>query len=171
MNQRHCCRQDLPKQTEDPQQKRFLEVINAYVGEAGALIPILQETQEIFGYLPKNLIGTIAEKMKIPVAEVYGVATFYSQFRFTPVGRNLIRVCMGTACHVRGGPKILKAIEQELQIRAGQTTGDGNISLETVACMGACGLAPVISINKQVYGNLTAEMIPGILEKYKPGGE
>ncbi|NLI93846.1 MAG: NADH-quinone oxidoreductase subunit NuoE [Peptococcaceae bacterium] len=151
----------------DLKQIKLKEKIDAYRGEAGSLIPVLQEAQDIYGYLPEETMKMVAKEMKIPVAEVFGVATFYSQFRFTPTGRNVIRVCMGTACHVRGGLKVLKALERELDIKAGETTGDGKFTLETVACIGACGLAPVISINNKVFGNLTSEMVPGILEKFE----
>jgi NADH-quinone oxidoreductase subunit E len=119
------------------------------------------------GIYPREIIKIVAKELKIPVAEVYGVATFYAQFRFNPTGRNVIRVCMGTACHVRGGLKVLKTLERELGIKAGETTGDGKYTLETVACIGACGLAPVISINNKVFGNLSSELVPGILEKFE----
>jgi NADH-quinone oxidoreductase subunit E len=146
---------------------KLKEKIDAHQGEPGVLIPVLQEAQEIYGYLPENILKVVAKELKIPVAEVFGVATFYSQFRFAPAGRNVIKVCMGTACHVRGGLKVLKALERELEIKAGETTGDGKFTLETVACIGACGLAPVITVNNKVFGNLTPNLVPGILEKFE----
>ncbi|MFA6808137.1 MAG: NADH-quinone oxidoreductase subunit NuoE [Eubacteriales bacterium] len=142
-------------------------MIVQYKGEAGALIPVLQEAQQIYSYLPESVLKIIAEEMGIAVAEVYGVATFYSQFRFAPIGKNVIRVCMGTACHVRGALKVLKTMERELGIKAGETTGDGQFTLETVSCVGACGLAPVISVNNKVYGNMTPLKVPEILGKFE----
>jgi len=162
-----CCGKGHADKHVDLKEIKLLEKINAYRGEPGALIPVLQEAQEIYGYLPQEIIKIVAKELKIPVAEVYGVATFYAQFRFNPTGRNVIRVCMGTACHVRGGLKVLKTLERELGIKAGETTGDGKYTLETVACIGACGLAPVISINNKVFGNLSSELVPGILEKFE----
>ncbi len=162
-----CCGKSHADSHTDLKMIRLKEKIDQYQGEAGALIPILQEAQEIYGYLPEDVIKIVAKEIKIPVAEVFGVATFYSQFRFTPTGLNVIRVCMGTACHVRGALKVLKALERELGIKSGETTGDGKFTLETVACIGACGLAPVISVNNKVFGNLTSEMVPGILDKFE----
>lgn len=147
--------------------KQLKEKIETYRGQAGALIPILQDAQEIYGYLPEEVIRTVAKEMAIPIAEVFGVATFYSQFRFVPTGRHVIRVCMGTACHVRGSLKVLKTLERELKIKAGETTEDGKFTLETVACIGACGLAPVISINNKVFGNMTSQMVPEVLDKFE----
>lgn len=162
-----CCGKNQTDSSEDIKLIKLKERIEAYQGEAGALINVLQEAQEIFGYLPKEIIKLVAKEMKIPVAEVYGVVTFYSQFRFMPTGRNIIRVCMGTACHVRGALKVLKTFERELGIKAGATTGDGKFTLETVACIGACGLAPVISVNNKVYGNMNSQLVPEILEKFE----
>jgi len=151
----------------DLKQLKLQERIRAYRSENGALIPVLQEAQEIYGYLPEEVMEMISREMKIPVARVYGTATFYSQFRFIPIGRNVIRICMGTACHVRGALKVLKTMEKELGIKAGETTGDGKFTLETVACIGACGLAPVISINNKIYGNMTPQMVSEILEEFE----
>jgi len=141
--------------------------IKAHHNEAGSLIPVLQEAQKIYGYLSEEVIKLIAFEMKIPVAEVFGVATFYAQFCFAPRGENVIRVCTGTACHVRGALKVLKALERELGIKSGDTSRDGKFTLETVACIGACGLAPVISVNDKIYGNLTSQMVPEILKNYE----
>lgn len=146
---------------------KLQQYIEGYKGEKGALIPVLQQAQVIYGYLSVDVMETVAKELKKPVAEVYGVATFYAQFRFEPTGRNVIRVCMGTACHVRGALKVLKSIERELDVAAGQTTGDGRFTLETVACIGACGLAPVLSINNKAYGNMTPERVPDLLAQYE----
>lgn len=162
-----CCSQDQTNTAVDPQLAKLKEFIKAHQEEAGALIPVLQEAQGIYGYLPEGIMTIVARELKRPVAEVFGVATFYSQFRFTPTGRHVIRVCMGTACHVRGALKVLKTLERELGIKAGTTTEDGRFTLETVACIGACGLAPVISVNNRVFGNMTAEKVSGVIEQYE----
>lgn len=122
-----------------------------------ALIPVLQDIQEAFGYLPRESIETISEKMKIPASKIYGVASFYNQFRFHPIGTYHILICRGTACHVKGSLNVLQALEKELKIKAGQTTRDNLFTLNTVACIGACGLAPVISINGEFHAAITPE--------------
>ena len=142
------------------------EILKKYQGVKGALIPVLQDTQQAYGYLPKEVIENIAEKMNIPVSQIYGVVTFYSQFHLKPRGKNIIRVCQGTACHVRGAKAILAAIEDNLQIKAGGTTADLLFTLETVACIGACGLAPVMMINDDTHGRLNPEGVTEILGKY-----
>lgn len=149
--------------------KRFAkldEILQKYQGVKGALIPVLQEAQQAYGYLPKEVMENMAEKMDIPISQIYGVVTFYSQFHLNPRGKHIIRVCQGTACHVRGAKAILEEIEEELNIKAGGTTTDLLFTLETVACIGACGLAPVLMINDNTYGRLTPESILGILAKY-----
>ena len=151
----------------DPKQIKLDEVIIKYQDENGPLIPILQEAQEIYGYLPANVLKHISKGTRIPLAKIYGVVTFYSQFRLAPVGRNLINVCLGTACHVRGGAKVLDTIEKTLKIKDGATSDDQRYTLEIVACIGACGLAPVMSINGQVYGRLEPESVAEILAKYE----
>jgi len=142
------------------------EILKKYQGVKGALIPVLQETQNAYGYLPKEVMQNMAEKMDIPISQIYGVVTFYAQFHLKPRGKNIIRVCQGTACHVRGAKAILQKIEDELKIQAGATTPDLLFTLETVACIGACGLAPVLMINDNTYGRLTPESISEILAKY-----
>ena len=149
--------------------KQFLQldaILQEYEGVKGALIPVLQATQNAYGYLSKEVIHYIGEKMNIPVSQIYGVVTFYAQFHLNPRGRNIIRVCQGTACHVRGGKAILKAVEDELNITPGETTKDLRYTLEIVACIGACGLAPVMMVNDDTHGRLTPEIIPEILRKY-----
>ena len=143
------------------------EILEKYKGMNGALIPALQEAQNAYGYLSREVIERIAEKMAIPVSQIYGVVTFYSQFHLNPRGRNIIRVCQGTACHVRGAKAVLQAIEEQLKIAAGATTPDLKFTLETVACIGACGLAPVLMVNDDTHGRLTPDDIPGILAKYE----
>jgi NADH-quinone oxidoreductase E subunit len=142
------------------------EILAKYQGVKGALIPVLQEAQNAYGYLSKEVIEHISGKLDIPVSQIYGVVTFYSQFHLNPRGRNIIRVCQGTACHVRGAKAILKALEDNLKIPAGGTTSDLKFTLETVACIGACGLAPVMMVNDDTHGRLTPEIVPEILAKY-----
>ena len=131
------------------------------------LIPLLQDVQEIYGYLPEDALKEIANHISIPFSSVYGVATFYNQFRLTPLGKNVIRVCRGTACHVKNSANILATLESELGICAGQTTRDKLFTLETVACIGACSIAPVININDEYYGRVAIKEIPKILNKYR----
>ncbi len=150
-------------------EKKFVQleaILKKYQGMKGALIPVLQEAQDAYGYLSKEVIEHIGEHLDIPVSQIYGVVTFYSQFHLNPRGRNIIRVCQGTACHVRGGKAILEAVQKQLNIKAGQTTPDLRFTLETVACIGACGLAPVMMVNDDTHGRLTQELIPEILTKY-----
>ena len=143
------------------------ERINKHKVEEGALIPILHEAQELFGYLPEEVQQKIADGLGISLAEVYGVATFYSRFTLTPKGKYNIQLCLGTACYVKGADKILVKLEELLGIKVGETTADGKFSLEGARCVGACGLAPVMVINEEVYGKVTPEMVKGILDKYE----
>lgn len=142
------------------------EILRKYEGIKGALIPVLQETQHAYGYLSRDAIRYISEKMDIPASQIYGVVTFYSQFHLNPRGKNIIRVCQGTACHVRGAKAILTALEDVLKVAPGGTTADLKYTLETVACIGACGLAPVMMINDDTHGRLTPEAVTQILAKY-----
>ena len=132
-----------------------------------ALIPVLQEIQEACGYLPREPIARLASQLNIPASKVYCVATFYNQFRFHPPGRFHIQVCRGTACHVKGSAKVLEAVCSKLDISPGKTTRDGLFSLEVVACIGACGLSPVISINGEFYASVTPDNVRNILDSYK----
>ncbi|MBI9073327.1 MAG: NADH-quinone oxidoreductase subunit NuoE [Melioribacteraceae bacterium] len=131
------------------------------------LIPLLQDVQEIYGYLPEESLSDVAEFLGMSLSGVYGVATFYNQFRLKPLGKNVIRVCRGTACHVKNSANILQSLETELNILAGETSRDKLFTLETVACIGACSIAPVISINDEYYGRLTTKEIPKIIKKYR----
>lgn len=139
-------------------------VLKEYEGVSGSLISILQKAQEIYGYLPKDVMYHIAESVGVSPAEVIGVATFYSQFRLTPVGKYLIMSCQGTACHVNGSKAVSEAIAKYLSIESGETTDDGLFTLENVACLGCCSLAPVIMINGEAFGNLTPESAVKVLE-------
>jgi len=142
-------------------------ILSHYNGERAKLISILQETQEQFRYLPEAAMNRIAQYLNIPVSEVYSVASFYALFRFTPSGRKTIRVCRGTACHVKGGSHVLREIQKRLGIKPGETTKDMEYTLETVACVGACALAPNISINKVPYGLVNSEKLEEVLGDYK----
>ena len=130
------------------------------------LIPILQETQKVYGYLPAKTLERVAEYVDVPLSHIYGLVTFYAQFYLTPRGRNTVRVCRGTACHVRGGPSILRAAEVALGIKEGETTSDFKFSLETIACFGTCFLSPVMMVNNDYYGKLLPENVDTILKQY-----
>lgn len=132
-----------------------------------SLIPILQTVQEEEGYISRESVIEIGKALNLPASKIYGVATFYNQFRFTPYGKYNIQVCRGTACHVKGSANLLNRLERELGILAGETTRDGVFSIEVVACIGACGLAPVIAINGNFHAKVTPDDIPGILEHYR----
>lgn len=149
------------------QEEQLDAVIAAHKGMPGALMPVLQQAQEIYGYLPIEVQRMIALKMGISIEEVYGVSTFYSQFVLNPKGEIAIAVCLGTACYVKGSGEILDKITQILGLPAGSTTPDGKYSLEATRCIGACGLAPVLTINNEVYGKLVPADMEGILAKYK----
>lgn len=148
------------------QEEALLAVIRGMKDEKGALMPILQKAQEIYGYLPIEVQKIISNETGIPLEKIYGVSTFYAQFALQPKGRYQISVCLGTACYVKGSGEIFKKLEEILGITNGQCTPDGKFSLDSCRCVGACGLAPVMMINDEVYGRLTPDQIPGILAKY-----
>ena len=149
------------------QEEQLDAVIAKLKGTPGALMPVLQQAQEIYGYLPIEVQKMIALKMDVSIEEVYGVSTFYSQFVLNPKGEVSIAVCLGTACYVKGSGDILNKITEILGLPAGSTTPDGKYSLEATRCIGACGLAPVLTINNEVYGRLVPADMEGILAKYK----
>lgn len=142
-------------------------MIEKYRGVPGAMMPILQEAQEIYGYLPIEVQKIIAEKTGEPLETVYGVASFYAQFALNPKGQIAIAVCLGTACYVKGSGQIIEKVTEVLGLPAGATTADGRYSLEATRCIGACGLAPVMTINGEVYGRLQPKDVEGILENYR----
>ena len=148
------------------QEAQLLEVIAKYKGVEGALMPVLQQAQEFYGYLPQEVQRIIALNMDVSMEEVYGVTTFYSQFALNPKGGVAIAVCLGTACYVKGSGEILEKITEVLGVPAGSTSPDGRYSLEATRCIGACGLAPVLTVNGEVFGRLTAKDVPTILAKY-----
>ena len=143
------------------------EIILKHKDVPGALIPILHEAQTLYGYLPQEVLHHIAKGLNMPEAEVYGVATFYSQFSLTKKGKYRINVCLGTACYVKGAQDILDKFKLRLMIDVGECTDDGLFSLEACRCVGACGLAPVVTINGDVYGRMTPEKVDEILDKYE----
>ena len=149
------------------QEEELLQVIAEKKDERGTLMPILQKAQDIYGYLPYEVQKIISDETGIPLAKVYGVATFYSQFTLYPKGKYQISVCLGTACYVKGSGDIYNAISEKLGISGGECTPDGKFSLDACRCVGACGLAPVMMINGEVYGRLTVDDIDGILAKYE----
>jgi NADH-quinone oxidoreductase subunit E len=132
-------------------------------GRKGGLIPVLQRAQDIYGYLPAEVLDAISENMDVPLSRVYGVVTFYSQFYLTPRGRHIVRQCDGTACHVRGAAKIISAVEQELGIRAGETTPDYRVTYEVVYCLGSCGLSPTAMVDGEVVARLVPEKMVGVV--------
>ena len=142
------------------------EIFRKYEGEKGAVITVLQKVQEKLGYLSREAISEVARSLRMSESEIFGIASFYAQFRFTPCGKHAVRVCLGTACHVRGGEEIMKAAENKLGIERGTTSGDLAFSIERVACFGSCALGPVMVVDKDVYGRLTTKKVRDILSKY-----
>ena len=143
------------------------QIFTRYRGQRGELITLLQEVEEKFGYLPREAMLEIASFLQIPRSAIYGVATFYNQFRFTPPGRHPIKICMGTACHVKGGKLILEALERELEIKVGDTTPDREFSLDRVACIGCCVMAPVVVIGEDIHPKMTNLKIEEVLVSFK----
>ena len=143
-------------------------ILEGFKEQKWALIPLLQQVQEKYGYIPPDTIEPIARSLRLFPSEVQGVVTFYSQFYTTPRGKNIIRVCRGTACHVRGSESVLKIVRQNLEIEPGETTPDLNYTLETVACLGACFLAPTMMVNREYYGKLAPPRVMSVLKQYAP---
>jgi NADH-quinone oxidoreductase subunit E len=135
------------------------KILNEYQTERGAVIPVLQRAQAIYGYLPQQVLETISRKMRVPMSHIYGVVTFYSQFYLTRRGRHIVRQCDGTACHVRGSGRIIEAVEKELGIKAGETTPDYRATFEVVYCLGSCGLSPTAMVDDEVVGHLVPEQM------------
>jgi len=141
------------------------EILNEYETEQGAVIPVLQRAQAVYGYLPRQVLEAIAQKMRVPVSHVYGVVTFYSQFYLTRRGRHIVRQCNGTACHVRGAARIIEVVEKELGIKAGETTPDYRLTYEVVYCLGSCGLSPTAMVDDEVVGHLVPERMVEIVRE------
>lgn len=148
------------------QEAKLREIIEQHRDDKGALMPVLQQAQEVYGYLPQEVMKIISDELGFPMAEIYGVATFYSQFSLNPKGKYKISVCLGTACYVKGSGDVFEKLSQRLGIKSGECTPDGKFSLEACRCIGACGLAPVITVNDDVYGRLLPDDIDDILAKY-----
>ncbi|HPJ96968.1 MAG TPA: NADH-quinone oxidoreductase subunit NuoE [Syntrophales bacterium] len=152
---------------EQPDLSYVDEVLNRYKGHKGTLITVLQQVQAHKGYLEKEALERVARSMGVPTARIYGVVTFYAQFRLTPVGKHLIRVCHGTACHVQNADGLTEAVEGELGIKTGETTPDMLFTVESVACLGCCSLAPVIMVGEKVYGKLSTDKVRKVTREYK----
>lgn len=155
---------------EDEKDLKLREIIQNHKNTRGALIPVLHEAQELYGYLPLSVQKKISEGLGISVEEIYGVVTFYTQFTLRKKGKYQVQVCLGTACYVRGASLILEKLHEKLGINVGECTEDGLFSLDTTRCVGACGLAPVMMINGDVHGRLTPEKIDAIIENYRKAG-
>jgi NADH-quinone oxidoreductase subunit E len=147
--------------------KDYLDIFSGQKGEEGDLIPLLQRIQEKFGFISEEAIKHISQFLKISENQIFGVASFYSQFRFYPPGRNSIKVCLGTACHVRGGQILCEAVQRELEVSPGQTTKDQRFDLQRVACLGCCALAPVIQVNSDIHSRMTVIRLKETLNKYE----
>lgn len=143
-------------------------IVSKHKGKKGSLIPVLQDAQEIFGYLPEHVLQAISKETKIPLSRIYGVVTFYAQFHLKRRGKNIIRCCLGTACYVKGAKEIINTVKSELKLKADEdTTHDYKFTLEIARCLGTCFLAPAIMINNDYYGNLSPNMVPEVLKTYR----
>ncbi|MCJ7688226.1 MAG: NADH-quinone oxidoreductase subunit NuoE [Clostridiaceae bacterium] len=143
------------------------EITKKFKDMKGALIPALHEVQKLFGYLPEEALQVVSEEINIPMSEIYGVSTFYSQFTLEPKGEHIIKVCLGTACYVKGAQDIIERLSSVLEVEVGKTTSDGKFTLEAARCLGACGLAPVLMVDDKVYGRLIPADVIRIIEEYK----
>ena len=148
------------------QAEKLAKVIEEHKGQEGAAIPVLHEAQEIYGYLPIEVQKMVAEGLDIPLSEIYGIATFYARFTLNPKGKYQVSVCLGTACYVKGSNLVLEKVKEILGIDVGECTPDGKFSIDATRCIGACGLAPVMTVNDDVYGRLVVDDVEGILKKY-----
>lgn len=157
----------VPFRGTEEQKQELMAVIEEHKGQEGAAIPVLHKAQDIYGYLPIEVQTMIAEGLSIPLAEIYGIVTFYTQFSLNPKGEYKVGVCLGTACYVKGSGDILEKIKERLGIDVGECTPDGKFSIDATRCIGACGLAPVLTVNDEVYGRLTVDDVDDILAKYQ----
>ena len=147
--------------------EKLEKIIEQHQGKPGMVISVLEGIQEDYGYLPQEILKQASEKLEVPLAQLFSMATFYSAFSLTPRGKHIVYACLGTACHVRGGARILKGLSQQLGVKPGDTTEDRQFTLETVRCIGCCSLAPVVKVGDDVYGYNTADKMRGILDNYK----
>ncbi|NIQ95812.1 MAG: NADH-quinone oxidoreductase subunit NuoE [Desulfuromonadales bacterium] len=143
------------------------QVIDKYIDMKGALMPVLQEIQDHYGYIPEPTVHLVAERLNVYASQIYGVLTFYAQFHLEPRGKFIVRICMGTACHVKGAGRIANALEEKLGIGHAETTEDLNFTAEHVACLGACGMAPVVMVNDDTFGSVSVQQMGDIVEQYK----
>ncbi len=150
--------------------KKIVEICDRYAGEPTPLMMILSDIQKEYGYIPLEVQEIVSEKTNVPVAEIYGVVTFYSFFSLTPKGKYVIGVCLGTACYVKGAQQIIDKFSEELGIKAGETTADGMFTIDALRCIGACGIAPAVTINGKVYPKVSVDAVKGIVEEYKAKG-
>lgn len=157
----------LPFNGTKEQEAKLMEVIAQHKDEQGATIPVLHKAQEIYGYLPIEVQQMISDGLGVPLAEIYGIVTFYTQFSLNPKGKYVIGICLGTACYVKGSGDLLEKTKEILGIDVGECTPDGKFSIEATRCIGACGLAPVLTVNDEVYGRLVVDDIPDIIKKYQ----
>lgn len=162
-DENYCC---CGSEDNNYKQKKVRTIINDHKDIKGGLIPVLHSIQELYGFLPEDALKAVSEGLDIPVTEIYGVASFYHFFSLEPKGEHTIRVCLGTACYVKGSQTILNRLSQELNVDVGKTTSDGKFTLEATRCLGACGLAPVMTVDDKVYGRVTVEDVRRILEEY-----
>ena len=161
------CLCDMVKEHE----AKIVEICHKYDDNPGSLITILNDVQEDFGFLPIQVQEIISRETNIPLSEIYGVTTFYSRFSLTPSGKHKVGVCLGTACYVKGSQSVLDAFKRDLNIDVGETTADGQFSLEATRCVGACGLAPVVTVDGEVFGTSKTDDVPKIIQKYLEGDE
>lgn len=162
-----CKKASVPFQGTPEQEKALREMIASLKDEKGALMPIMQKAQDIYGYLPIEVQKIISDETGIPMERIYGVATFYAQFALSPKGKYQVAICLGTACYVKGSGDIFNKFSEKLGIKSGECTADGKFSLDATRCIGACGLAPVLTVNEDVYGRLTVDDVDDILAKYQ----
>ncbi|MGH4117164.1 NADH-quinone oxidoreductase subunit NuoE [Clostridium sp.] len=164
MDEEKCC---LKCGEIDIRLEKVKEITEKFKEMKGALIPALHEVQKLFGYLPEEALQVVSEELNIPMSEIYGVSTFYSQFTLEPKGEHIIKVCLGTACYVKGAQDIIERLSSVLEVEVGKTTKDGKFTLEAARCLGACGLAPVLMVDDKVYGRLIPADVIRIIEEYK----
>ena len=164
------CKTVVPYRGTPEQEERLRQVIASHKGQPGATMPVLQAAQEIFGYLPEEVQVMVAEGLDIPLSEVYGVASFYAQFTLNPKGKYQISICLGTACYVKGAQKVIDKFSEILGIKPGESTEDGLFTIDALRCIGACGIAPAVSINGKVYPKVQVSAVPGIIEELRQQG-
>ena len=162
-----CIKNEIPFQGTKEQEEQLLKVVNQFRDDKGCLMPIMQEAQNIYGYLPIEVQTMISDALGVPLEKVYGVSTFYSQFSLTPKGKHTVSVCLGTACYVKGSGDIYNKLMEVLGIVGGECTPDGMFSLEACRCVGACGLAPVMIVDDDVYGRVTVDDVEKIIDNYR----